>query len=493
MKRYQMSAVGCGLSAVGCRLSAVGLIAVLSAAPALPLSAQVVQPPTLSAPKPFTTPKIEMSRLRNGLTIELVEMHKLPLVNVTLLLDGGGRLDRALPGLASFTATMLEEGAGARDAIGIDAQATYLGADLSTGADWDRISVSLEVPVRTLPEALDLMSDVALRPTFRAAALEKRRGLAIADILQRRDRPSAVASLVSNTLLFPDGHPYHASLDGDSASIARLDSATIRAFYERISDPQRATIVVTGDITPAQARALITSRFGAWPRGGTPSKMASPPAPASRPTTIFLVDKPGAAQSVIVIGAPGVPRKSPDYYAIEVMNTILGGSFSSRLNQDLRETKGYTYGAGSRFQFRPLPGAFTASAAVRTDVTDSSLADFFVQLRAIRDSLVQPVELTRATRYLALGLPGDFETTGQVARQVSGLLLFGLPATYYDDYTARLEGVTREDVERVARKYIDPGHLTVVIVGDLAKVRAPIEALKLGPVVVVDGEGKPVK
>ncbi|HET7026019.1 MAG TPA: pitrilysin family protein [Gemmatimonadales bacterium] len=503
---YRLSAISYQLSAIGYRpapvasgisTSLTGIIVAMLLCVGAParLSAQVTAPPVLGAPKPFHMPKVQTTRLANGLTIDLVEMHKLPLVNIQFMIDGGARLDGDLPGLATFTADMLDEGAGTRDAIGIAAEAAYLGADLNTGADWDHTTVSLQVPTRTLPAALDLMADVVLRPHFHTADVDKHRGLRMADILQRRDVPAAVASLVSNALIFPAGHPYHVSTSGDSASTVRLDSTQVRRFYDRIDDPRRATVVVTGDITLAQARALLARRFGGWKvhTGDANSAAAAPtPAPVSRPTTLYLVDKPGAAQSVVVIGAPGVPRSTPDYYALEVMNTILGGSFSSRLNQDLRETKGYTYGAGSRFQFRPIPGPFTASAAVRTNVTDSSLTDFFVQLHAIRDSLVQPVELTRATQYLALGLPGDFETTGQVARQLSGLLLFGLPFSYYNGFVANLHRVTRQDVQRVARRYIDPDHLTVVVVGDLAKIRAPIEALHLGPVVVVDADGKAV-
>jgi predicted Zn-dependent peptidase len=478
-------------STIRCSLMAAGLLV------AAPLGAQVTAAPRLAPAARFHSPRVETARLPNGATIAVVPMRKLPLVHVTLLLPGGGRLDGGLPGLASFTADLLDEGAGARDAIGIAAQAAFLGADLSTDADWDRTSVSLETPKRTLAPALDLMADVALRPTFRASEVAKHRGLRLADILQRRDVPSAVASIVSNALVFPAGHPYHASLDGDSASTAVLDSATVRQFYDRIADPRHAVFIVTGDISLADARRLIARRFGRWKAPAhpavTPPPAAALPAPVVRPTTLFLVDKPGAAQSVIVIANPGVERKSPDYFALQVMNTILGGSFSSRLNQDLRETKGYTYGAGSRFLFRPVPGYFSASAAVRTDVTDSSLVEFFAQLRAIRDSLVQPVELTRAKQYLTLGLPRDFETTGQVASQLSGMLLFGLPYHYYDGYATAIDRVTREDVQRVARKYLDPDHATVVIVGDLARIRPGIEALHLGPVVVVDVHGRAVE
>jgi zinc protease len=197
---------------------------------------------------------------------------------------------------------------------------------------------------------------------------------------------------------------------------------------------------------------------------------------------VILVDKPGAAQSVIMIGAPGLERTSPDFAAIQVMNTILGGSFSSRLNSNLRETKGYTYGAGSGFQWRPLPGAFVASSDVRTDVTDSSLVEFFKEMNLIRDSLVAPDELARAKAYLRLGVPGDLESTAQIAGQVISLAAFNLPLAWLQEYVGRVDAVTAADVQRVARRFIPATNPTVVVVGDLAKVRAGIEALNLGPI-----------
>jgi zinc protease len=207
--------------------------------------------------------------------------------------------------------------------------------------------------------------------------------------------------------------------------------------------------------------------------------------PTAEPPThrsVYLVDKPGAAQSVIMIGAPGVLRSNPDYAALEVMNTILGGSFSSRLNQNLRETKGYSYGAGSGFSWRPLPGPFVARSAVRSDVTDSSLVEFFKELNAMRDAPVSEVELDRARSYIALALPGQFETTGQMADQIGELLDFGLPTSWYTAYLRQVGAVTAADVQRVARRYIDPARVHVVVVGDVAKIRAGIEALDLGPI-----------
>jgi predicted Zn-dependent peptidase len=216
-------------------------------------------------------------------------------------------------------------------------------------------------------------------------------------------------------------------------------------------------------------------------------------AAVDRPTEVFLVDKPGAAQSVIVIGAAGIERSNPDYAAIEVMNTLLGGSFSSRLNSNLREEKGYTYGAGSGFSYRPLPGPFLAQSSVRTNVTDSSLIEFFTEFERLRNEPVDPVELERAKAYLALGLASDFETTTQMAGQVSGLLRFGLPMTYYDDFVPRIMAVTLADIQRVARKYVRPDRFTVIVVGDVATIRPGIEAVKLGPVSVRDMTGKPVQ
>jgi zinc protease len=471
---------------------ALSASALLAQQPAGPGVIDPTTPPELGPPPVLHIPPVQTAELPNGVKLYLVEMHEVPLVQWTLTVAGGGREDDSLPGLASFTANMLDEGADTLDAFGIAAQAAYLGASLRTGSDWDEIAVWLSVPRRTMDRALDLMSKVALAPTFRGADIARQRSLRLAEILQQRAQPTVVASLTSYALLYPEGHPYHASLTGDSSSTAALDSAVVRQFYRSVFRPGRAHLIVTGDITLAQARAAAQRYFGSWKNSGSP-----PPAPAAAPslpkpwqgnTTVYLVDKPGAAQSVIRIGAPGVSRRSPDYYAIEVMNTILGGSFSSRINQNLRETHGYTYGAGSGFAYRPLPGPWIASSSVRTDVTDSSLVEFFREFRSIRDSAVSSVELRRAKSYIALGLGSEFETTSQMAGHIDDLLEFGLPLDYYNSYTRGIMAVTAADVQRVARTYLQPGHLAVVVVGDIAKIRPGIEALQLGPVVVQDGQ-----
>ncbi|MEO8200122.1 MAG: pitrilysin family protein [Gemmatimonadota bacterium] len=450
------------------------------------------KPPALRSPAPVRMPPVETATLANGLKLYVVEMHEVPVVQFTLTVGGGGRLDQGAPGIASFTAEMLDEGAGTRDALGIASEAAFLGASLGTSADWDASYVSLKTPRRTMNQSLDLLADVALRPTFKQTEVTRQRDLRLANILQQRDQPNSMASLAFNALLFPANHPYHQPLSGDSASTASLDSARVRSFYDATFAPGRTALVVTGDVTMTEVRRAIESRFGAWK--GHPSAVASSATPPAidRETSVFLVDKPGAAQSVIWIGSPGIERNNPDFAAIEVMNNLLGGSFSSRLNQNLRETKGYTYGAGSGYLYRPVPGPFIARSAVRTNVTDSSLIEFFKEFDRLRNEPVDSVEVERAKAYIALGLASDFETTTQLSGQVGNLVRFGLPFTYYNDFIPRIMKVTAADVHRVADEYVKRDRFTVVVVGDLATIRPGIEALKLGPVSVRDMLGNEI-
>jgi zinc protease len=446
------------------------------------------RPPALPAAPRLVLPSVVTSRLPNGVALRVVPQREVPLVQVTLTIAGGSRLDGTDPGLASFTARMLTESAGGRDVNALQSELAFLGATLSSSASWDAFTVSLNVPKRSLNGALALMADVVQRPAFTAADVRRQRELRAAAILQRRDQPTALASLAFNTLLFPAAHPYHNAADGDSATTARLDSASVRAFFVRAYVPSRAKFIVVGDITAEEAATAVGAHFGQWRSAAVPSRLTpvTASAVASAAHRVYLIDKPGAAQSVITIGSAGVARSNPDYPALVVMNTLLGESFSSRLNTNLRETKGYTYGISSRFGWSPVPGAFRIGSSVRTDVTDSSLVEIFRELRAIRDAPVDAVELSRGKSYVALAIPGNFETNGQIAGQLVELDAFGLPLTSVSDFITRVNAVTAADVQRVARKYLPADRATIVVVGDLAKIRAGIEALKLGPITVLD-------
>lgn len=467
----------------------IARLTIAAAALTLPLalSAQVsayTSAPPLPPPARLVVPPVASVALPNGLQLRVVEQHELPLVQITLAVMGGSRLDGATAGLASFMASMLDDGAGSRDALALQGELAYLGASLSTSADWDRVVVSLKVPVRSIVQALDLMADVALRPTFRSAEIRRQRDLRLTSLLQLRDQPNAIAGLAFNQVLFPADHPYRRNAQGDSTSVAAFDSIKVREFYSRVMQPERATFYVVGDVNEAQVHSLLEPRFGGWRPAA-----AAVPIPASAPTVarlstsrVVVVDKPEAAQSVIMIGWPGVDRRTPDYAALTVMNTLLGASFTSRLNMNLRETKGYSYGASSGFAFRQVPGPFSAQSAVRTNVTDSSLVEFFKELRGVRDAPVPADELARAKAYIEGNLLGALESTTQVAGQLATLALYGLALDEMTRFATQVRAVTSADVQRVARQYLTPDQALVVVVGDLAKVRAPIEALKLGPI-----------
>ncbi len=475
------------------RAQAIALAATL--VPAL-LGAQAVdrsKPPTLPPPPPLRPPAVESTTFANGLQLVVVEMHKVPVVDVSLVIRAGSVRDPAdLPGLATFTATMLQQGAGRRGALDIADEAAYLGASLNTVASYDAAIASLHVPKRRLGPALDLLAEVVLRPTFPDSEVTRQRDLRRTQILQQQDQPVAMANLAFAAIVFGPAHPYGRPLIGTQTSVAALSRERVAEFYSTYYRPNVSRLLVVGDVTLSEARRLVAERFGGWARGELPPlpDVATPP-PASR--TIYLVDKPGAAQSVFRIGEVGVSRSTPDYFALQVLNTILGGSFTSRLNQNLRETHGYTYGANSMFDMRRMSGPFVASSSVVTAKTDSALIEFMRELRRIRDDAVPQAELDKAKAYISLGLPSDFETTARTAARIRDLLLYDLPLDWYAGYIGHIDAVTTADIQRVARQYLDPDHFAIVIVGDKTRIAASLEALHEGPIAYRDLWGQAVQ
>jgi predicted Zn-dependent peptidase len=467
--------------------------ALLAALPPAPLPGQAVDrahPPTLPPPPALHVPAVETTTLPNGLRLAVIEMHKVPVVDVTLLIGAGTLSDPDdVPGLATFTAAMLQQGAGSRGALEIADEAAFLGASLNTGAGYDAATASLHVPKRRLGPALDLLADVILRPTFPDTEIARQRDLRRAQILQQHDQPVAMANIAFAAIVFGAAHPFGRPVNGTETSTAALNRDRVLRFYQTYYRPNTTRLLVVGDVTLSEARQMVAARFSGWARGEAPAApAASVPAAAAR--TLYLVDKPGAAQSVFRIGHVGVSRATPDYFALEVLNTILGGSFTSRLNQNLRETHGYTYGANSQFAMRLLPGPFVAAASVVTAKTDSALIEFMRELRRIRDDTVPAAELAKAKAYISLGLPAGFETTQGAGRQFSDLLLYDLPLDYYGTYIPRINAVTAADVQRVARQYLDPDHFAIVVVGDRSKIEAGLLALHEGPIVYRDMWGQ---
>jgi predicted Zn-dependent peptidase len=424
---------------------------------------------------------IQRFTLGNGLAVVLVEEHQVPVVQFTVLLRSGIATEPAAKsGLATMVATMLTDGAGTRDALQLADAVDFLGADLSASAGFHSAVIQMYSPLARLDSALALLADVVIRPTFPAAELERRRKERLTGLLQWRDEPRAIATVLFNRTLYSADHPYGLPTSGTEATIRAMKVADLQEYHAQHYRPNNATVIVVGDVTVASVRPRLEAMFGGWAKGSP----ASRPLPDIKQVTarnVYLVDKPGAAQTEIRIGCVGVPRVTDDYYALVVMNTILGGSFSSRLNQNLREQHGYTYGAGSSFSFRALPGPFLAASAVQSAVTDKALTEFMKELNGI----LQPVpeaEVARARNYVALSYPDEFQTVRGIAGKLEEIVMYNLPDNTINEYVEKVLAVTGEDVHRVAKKYLDPGRMAVVLVGDRKVIGTGVEALKLGPI-----------
>lgn len=463
--------------------AAVAMSVTLYAAPAR------AQAPDRSAPpKPGPTPTLQLPAihtraLTNGLPVRIVEKHAVPVAQVNLVLRAGSGVDPTLKfGLASLVAAMLDEGAAGRDALQIADAVDFLGADLSTGSSFDASFVNLHVPVARLSAALSVMADVARRPDFGQADLDRLREERLTAIKQARDFPPAIGAAAFPLLVYGPAHRYGIGTAGTEETLRSFGTDDLRAFHAAHYRPDNAALVVVGDVTPDAVLVELERAFGAWkPVGPRPAPPALAPAPKPGARVVYLVDKPGAAQSVIRIGWAGVPRSTPDYFALQVLNTILGGSFTSRLNQNLREQHGYAYGAASGFDMRLGAGPFFAAASVQTDKTAESLTEFFKELDGIRQP-VPAAELEKARNYLALSYPGQFETTRGIASQIGEMIVYDLPADYFSTYIARVQAVSAADVARVAATYITPDRFAIVVVGDRQVVQEKIETLKLGTV-----------
>lgn len=435
------------------------------------------QPPTLSLPEPVSM------TLPNGLDVVVLEKHDIPLVQVNVLVRAGSVLDpRTLPGLATLAADMLDEGAAGKSALEIADAFEMLGARFGVGAGLHHAQLTLRVPVARLEQALAVAADVALRPTFPAEELERLRAERLTALIRAHDEPYAIADALAKRELFGAEHPY--GRDVTEAALRAVDVDDVRNFWQQWWRPNNATVVVVGDIDAARARTLIESAFGAWQRG-TVEMARVADATQVQGRTVHLVDKPGAAQSVIIIGRIGAARSSPDYYALQVMNTILGGQFTSRLNQNLRETHGYSYGASSSFDFLPAPGAFTAAAAVQTAVTGAALREFFNELEGIREP-IPAEEVERAKNYLAMRYPAQFQSVSGIAAEAGNALLYELPLSTLDETIERILDVSAADVERVAQQYVDPANVEIIVVGDREVVEQQIREQNLGQVRVLE-------
>jgi len=449
-------------------------------------------------PPPGPTPVLHVpawtkTELPNGATMIVSERHGLPLIsfNITFL-GGSNQFEPAgRRGVAAATASMLTEGTMTRTGDQLSDALQLLGTNVSAGIGGEDGSIGFVSTSKNFDATLAILADMMLNSTFPAEALERLRGRTLVNLTQAKDQPTVVGSQVFAKVLYGNAHPYGQRVTETSVKAITRDD--IVAFQKAYFQPGRAIITVVGDTTSAKAKAVVEKALSGWAKGGEKPLFDYPKLPELQAAKIYLVDKPGAAQAVVNIGLPGPPRNTPDYFALQVLNTILGGQFQSRLNANIREQKGYSYGVNSGFSYGRGPGAFRAGGSIFIAKTDAALIEFMKELKGIvGERPITDEELKTAKESLIQGLPQRFSSVSQINGAITALAVQNLPDDYYRTYAAEVSAVTKEDLLRVAKKYIDLGHLAIVIVGDRSVVEAPLKATNIAPITILDLEGNPV-
>ncbi|HET7458945.1 MAG TPA: pitrilysin family protein [Gemmatimonadaceae bacterium] len=505
--------------------------------------------PAPTAPRPYHFPSFERRALANGVRVVVAPVHKLPLVTVIALVDAGAVLDpEGREGLAQLTARALTEGTASSPVEALTERVERLGTSLDASADWDTALAQLTVAAQRLPEAMRLLGEVLREPAFPEREVERLKSERLAERLALKTEPRGLADEMFERFTYAPAARYSRPEGGSEATVAALGRDDVVRFYRDHYRPSRTTLVIAGDVTADEAERVVAAAFGDWrddagatgvaaglgdgrapnaaavaagaatttavrgapPHGevaknsgdaahrnsapGTATSSDGRPvdAPARLTRAVHVVANADAPQSELRVGHVGVPRRHPDYFAIVVMNALLGGLFSSRINLNLREAHAYTYGAHSSYDWRRASGPFVVSTAVKSDVTDAAAREVLFEIDRLRAEPVSAEELSLATSYLDGVFPIRYETTAAIAVALANLVLYDQPADYFDRYRERIRALTADDVLRAARDHLHPDRLQIVVVGDPAAVRAPLEALAAGPVIAYDAEGKPV-
>jgi zinc protease len=449
----------------------------------------IAERPVPGHPRPYDFPETFRTQLANGLKVVVTPMPGRELVAASLALRSGA-VDEpgANAGATVLAARGLTEGTEVRDAIALTEAAERLGASLHAESGWDATSAGLDVPESRLGPALELLAEIVRRPSFPESEIERLRDERLTDILQAKADPRRRADEAYVSSIYAKSSPYHRPAGGTQETVAGLTRTELGAVYARSAVPGRAALIVAGDVAAAEVVGLAERLFGDWTGASAAANPAIDDTPALDRRLVRVVHRPGSVQSEIRIGHPGLPRRHPDYHALSVMGAILGGLFNSRLNMNLREEKGYTYGASAGFDMRRARGPFTARAAVNTEVTVPAIHEFLVELDRIREAPVTDAELRAARDFLVGVFPLRFETPGPVAGSLAGLFVHDLPDDELDRYRGAIEAVSADDVQRVARAHIRPEVAAIVLVGDHEQFGTALDAAGVGTVEVVRDE-----
>lgn len=449
------------------------------------------KPPAPAAARAYQPPVPQTFKLANGLTVILNERSNLPIVNAALVFRTGSDANPTdKPGLANFTVAMLDEGTKSRNSLQLADDIAQLGAMLATSSAMDNSTAVVSVLKRNVPAAMRLLADVVLNPTFPADEVERQRGQRLSQLIEERQQPGVVAAKAMAAALYGPRHPYGYSELGTEAATRAMSRDDMLAFWKSNFVPNNAALVVAGAISAAELRALAEENFGKW-QPGQP-RAAALGTPETTRAQLVLVDMPGAAQTMLRIGNVGVPRSTPDYAALEVMNTALGGLFSSRINMNLREEHGYTYGAGSVFRYRRSNGPFFVYTSVRTDVTGPAVQEIFKEIDRMVAVPLTADELALSKDSLVRSLPGQFETSGQAIGSFADTYVYGLGLDYFAKLPQRINAVDAAAVQDVAKRYLVPSRMVTVAVGDRAKIESQLQAAGLKTIERRDPDGKPL-
>lgn len=449
------------------------------------------------APKPGPAPTVHLPvpqtfALGNGMKVLVVEEHALPVLSAAVVSRAGSENNPAdKAGLAVLTAQVMGEATASRSVEKLAGAEEEIGTRIGVGASMDGATASMTVLTNHTGEGLDLLSDVIQHPAFNASDLDRLRKQRLVGIQQETDSVAAMAQRVGPLLVYGNS-AYGRSANGTTESITSLTRDDVTGFYQKHFGPADSALVLVGDVTMKEAHTLAEQYFGKW-SGTAEASPALPPAPAPQPTHVVIVDKPGAPQTALFAFGVGVPATTADLPAIQVMNYTLGGSFASRINMNLREEHGYTYGASSGFRTYRGAGPFLAGGLVRTNVTGDSATQLMYELKRFPDNPPTEAELTMSKNANVQSLPGAFDTTGSIAGSLASIFLYNRPLDYYATLATRYRAVTSADVARVAREYLHPDQVTIVAAGDRTKIEPQLKDAKLGPVEVRDINGKKVE
>ncbi len=443
--------------------------------------------------RPLVLPKPTVFTLDNGLTVYLVERHELPIVSVQLLtLAGGDANPPDQPGLAGITASLLTEGTAKRSAEEIAGEASLLGTDLRSSSDSDGARLAISLLSKHVGRGMELLADSMEHPAFPSADLERIRANRLTSLLQQQDNPIQLALRAGELNLFGAANPYGYDALGTADSLHAITRDEIAAFHDAHYGPRTSLLELTGDVTLAEARKLAEETLGKWTSNAVPVTLPQPPAAPER--KILLIDKPGSPQTALLAFGVGIPRSSPDYAAATVMNTMLGGLFSSRINMNLREDKHWSYGVRSVLPAARGQRPYISISPVQTDKTKESMVELVKEYKDVVGAKpITAEELKDEQDNATLALPGNFETVQQLSGGYGNILQYGLPEDYYNSFTQKALAVTPDGANEIAKKYISPDHLVWVVVGDMSKVESGIRELNVGEVHKIDADGNPAQ